>query len=101
MPSEHTGKVYLVGAGPGEADLLTVRAARCLAQAQVLVHDRLVDDSVLALAPRDCERVYAGKRKHVHAMSQQDLNGLLVARARAGVRECSGCARLFSAAIRR
>jgi uroporphyrin-III C-methyltransferase len=80
------GKVFLVGAGPGAADLITLRGARCLEQAEVVVYDRLSNDELLALAPRSAELVYAGKRKRLHVMSQQAIGELLVCRARAGRR---------------
>lgn len=80
------GTVCLVGAGPGAADLLTLRAVRCIEQADVLVYDRLVSRSVVDLAKPECERIFAGKRKHLHVMSQSRINDLLVQRARAGRR---------------
>lgn len=79
-----SGRVYLVGAGPGDPDLLTVKAARLLRTADVVVHDRLVGPGVLALIPPEVERVYAGKRRAQHHLRQPVLNDLLVERARAG-----------------
>ncbi len=73
-----TGVVYLVGAGPGNADLLTVRAARLIASADVLVHDRLVGADVLALARRDAQRIYVGKARGHHTLPQDEINALLV-----------------------
>jgi len=78
------GKVFLVGAGPGDPDLLTVRAARLLAQADVVMYDHLVSAEVLELIARDAERVYVGKERSNHSMSQGDINTLLVSLARAG-----------------
>ncbi len=78
------GRVYLVGAGPGNADLLTLRAARLLAQADVVVHDHLVGPDVLALIGAGAERIYAGKERSNHSMGQPDINDLLVRLAQAG-----------------
>jgi len=81
-----TGMVFLVGAGPGAADLLTLRALRLLGEADVIVHDRLVSDEVLDLARRDADRIFVGKARANHCMPQQDINALLVRLARAGKR---------------
>lgn len=82
--SDLPGTVYLVGAGPGDPDLLTLRAVRALQRADVVVHDRLVGDGVLEMARRDAERVYVGKEKLGHTMAQSDINALLADRAEAG-----------------
>lgn len=72
------GHVFLVGAGPGDPDLMTVKAARVLAAADVLVFDRLVSPEILALAPASCERIDVGKRAGSHPMPQPEINRLLV-----------------------
>jgi uroporphyrinogen III methyltransferase/synthase len=78
------GIVYLVGAGPGDAGLLTVRGAELLARAGVVVYDALVNPELLRLAPQEAELIYAGKRSSAHALPQAQLNQLLVDKARAG-----------------
>jgi uroporphyrin-III C-methyltransferase len=78
------GKVYLVGAGPGDADLLTVRAARVLARADVVLHDALVSQEVLDLIRSGAEQIDVGKRCGPKRVSQEEINALLVAKAVAG-----------------
>jgi uroporphyrin-III C-methyltransferase/precorrin-2 dehydrogenase/sirohydrochlorin ferrochelatase len=80
------GIVFLVGAGPGAADLLTLRAQRLLGEADVIVHDRLVTDEVLDMARRDAERIFVGKARANHCMKQEDINALLVRLGREGRR---------------
>ena len=80
------GHVSLVGAGPGAADLLTLRAQRALQEADVIVYDRLVPDEVVAQGRRDARRIYVGKAKGAHAVSQDEINALLVNEARLGRR---------------
>ena len=72
------GIVYLVGAGPGSADLLTLRAQRLLGEADIIVHDRLVTPEVLDIARRDADRILVGKARANHTMPQEEINALLV-----------------------
>jgi uroporphyrin-III C-methyltransferase len=76
--------VFLVGAGPGDPDLLTLRAARLLMQADVVVVDHLVSEGVLGLIGPQAERIYAGKERSNHTLPQRELNALLVTLAREG-----------------
>lgn len=81
---ENTGTIYLVGAGPGDPDLLTLRAARLIGRAQIIVHDGLVDPAILALARPDAELISVAKRRSKHTLPQNEINALLVREARAG-----------------
>ena len=78
------GKVYLVGAGPGAADLITLRGLAALRKADVVLHDALVSADLLKEAPSQAERIFVGKRCKNHSMKQEEINRLMVARAREG-----------------
>ena len=79
------GRVWLVGAGPGDPELLTLKAARILQTAEVVVHDRLVSDEILAMAP-NARRIHVGKRKSKHSVPQDGINELIVALALDGLK---------------
>lgn len=81
-----SGQVWLVGAGPGDPDLLTVKAVRVLQSAQVVVHDRLTPPEILALSGPGARLIDVGKRKSRHTLPQDDINSLLIALAREGLR---------------
>src|SRR5260370_6117001 len=85
MQHSTNGKVYLTGAGPGAADMITVRAAQVLGIADVVIYDHLVNEELLNLAPAAAELIYAGKQGGgERALDQDQINQLMVARARAG-----------------
>jgi uroporphyrin-III C-methyltransferase/precorrin-2 dehydrogenase/sirohydrochlorin ferrochelatase len=84
--SERLGEVYLIGVGPGDPDLLTLRAQQLLQQADVLLYDRLVPDVILGRARRDAEKINVGKTPGKHEHTQDYINQLLVEHARRGLR---------------
>ncbi len=79
------GKVYLIGAGPGDPELITVKGLRALRRADVVVYDRLVNEELLDEAPEWAERVYVGKAPGRHTLQQEEINALLVERALDGL----------------
>jgi uroporphyrin-III C-methyltransferase len=80
------GKVYLVGAGPGDPDLLTVKGKKCLERADVILYDRLVGEELLEYTAESAELIYVGKRAGKHCVSQTTIEELLIERARRGKR---------------
>jgi uroporphyrin-III C-methyltransferase/precorrin-2 dehydrogenase/sirohydrochlorin ferrochelatase len=81
-----TGVVYLVGAGPGDPDLLTIRALQLMQQADVVLHDELIEPEILDRVRRDADRLYVGTSKGGHSLSQGEINALMLREARAGRR---------------
>ena len=82
----NAGEVALVGSGPGDAELLTIRAVRFIEQAEIAIYDRLVSDEIMALLPEKCEKYYVGKEQAKHCVPQDKINQLLVDYAKAGKR---------------
>ncbi len=80
----NAGRVYLVGAGPGDPELITVKGLDCLRKANVIVYDRLVDESILKETSPEAEKIYVGKASSHHILEQESINKLLIAKARAG-----------------
>jgi uroporphyrin-III C-methyltransferase len=78
------GEVALVGAGPGDADLLTIQAFRFIKQADIVIYDRLVSEEIMTLLPSTCEKVYVGKKQADHRVPQDGINQLLVKHAKLG-----------------
>lgn len=85
-PQPAIGEVYLIGGGPGDPELLTLRALRLLQQAEVIVYDHLISHEVLELARPGAQRVYVGKESGYHTLPQPEVNALLIAFARQGKR---------------
>jgi uroporphyrinogen III methyltransferase / synthase len=81
---KESGKVYLVGAGPGDLGLVTLRAKECIERAEVIVYDHLANPEMLGWAREDAEIIYAGKKAGEHALKQDEINKLLIEKARAG-----------------
>src|ERR1700689_2774668 len=79
-----TAKVYLIGAGPGDPEIITTKGRRLLQQADAVLYDHLANDALLALAPAQAERIYVGKKKSVHAFTQEEICAMLIERARRG-----------------
>ncbi len=79
-----TGKVYLVGAGPGDPDLISVKGVNCLKRADTIIYDRLLDERLLEMAPPGAERIYVGKATGEHTLPQDKINRLLVEKGKAG-----------------
>lgn len=84
-PARQTGAIWLVGAGPGDPELLTLKALKALQAAEVVVHDGLVSDEILELAPASAQRISVAKRKSRHSYSQDEINRMLVAFAQDGL----------------
>jgi uroporphyrin-III C-methyltransferase len=81
-----TGKVFLIGAGPGDPELMTIKAARLLSEATCVVYDRLVSADIVAMAAKDARMIYVGKMPKCHSVTQDRINEILAEEATAGHR---------------
>ena len=79
------GHVYLVGAGPGDPDLITLKASRILKKAKIVVYDHLISNDLLKLIPKKAEKIFVGKQTGWHSIPQNEINKILIDRARAGI----------------
>jgi len=86
--SSNAGKVWLVGAGPGDADLLTIKALRAINSADIIFYDQLVSEEICVLFPKGVPALYVGKVKNNHSVPQEDLNQLLINQAQSGLNVC-------------
>src|SRR4030081_1973066 len=84
MSKRENGKVYLVGAGPGDLGLVTLRAKECIENADVIVYDSLANPEILGWARDEAEIIYAGKRAGEHSFKQDEINALAIEKGRAG-----------------
>ena len=82
------GKVYLVGAGPGDPKLLTIKAVEVLKEADVVIYDRLVGEEILTLAPEKAEKIYVGKRTGKHEVPQDKITELIIEKAQQAAKSC-------------
>ena len=76
------GRVYLVGGGPGAIDLYTVKALECIKSADCIIYDRLIDPAILNYCKETCEKIYVGKASNNHTLAQDNINLLLIEKAR-------------------
>lgn len=78
------GKVFIIGTGPGDCKLITLKALECIGKADVIVYDRLINNKILKIAKAGSELIYVGKRPDCHAVSQEGINGILIEKALQG-----------------